>query len=450
MTDRIGHRHASDILIGSVDELVARFGHGAKPRAAWRLGAEHEKLGVLLPDGAPVPYHGERGIEALFTRLMARGWEAVREGQEVIALRRAGERVTLEPGGQLELSGDPLPDLAASADEIRGHLAELAGPSRALGIGWLGLGFRPFGRLDDIEWVPKGRYAVMRAELPRLGSRGHDMMKRTATIQANVDYADEEDAGRKLRAAHSVSSLVTALFAASPIADGRDTGMQSVRAYSWLDTDERRCGLLPFVFSDEGGGIFRRYVEWALDVPLLFLYRDGVYREAGGVTFRRFLREGIDGRRPTLDDWDTHLTTLFPEARLKQYLEVRSADAGPLPMVLALPALWKGLLYDDDALSGALAVLGRLGWDERVALRRAVPLSGLTTPLPDGRTVRDAARELVGLARAGLSRVAPAEVGLLAAVEEVAETGRTAADRAREAFARGPAELLSAFLLPTS
>jgi glutamate--cysteine ligase len=432
-----------------VDALVARFRAGAKPTSSFLVGAEHEKIGVLLPGGGPVPYHGARGIAALFERLVASGWAPVREGDAIIALGRGGERVTLEPGGQLELSGDPLPGLPEIAAEICGHLRELGEPSRALGIGWLGLGFRPFGDLDDIEWVPKGRYAVMRAELPRRGARGHEMMKRTATIQANVDYADEDDAERKLRAALSVTSIVTALFAASPIASGKDTGFQSYRAHAWLDTDERRAGLLPFAF--ERGGVFRRYVEWALDVPLLFLYRDGGYREAGGVTFRQFMAQGIDGRPATLDDWDTHLTTLFPEARLKQYLELRGADAGPLPMVLALPALWKGLLYDDDALAGATALTAGLGPGEREALRQAVPRAGLSARLPDGRAVRDAARDLVALAAAGLARVAPADRPYLAPLEEIAQTGRTVADRAREVFARGgPAALLEAFFLPTT
>jgi glutamate--cysteine ligase len=433
MTDRIV---TTATPIHSVDELVARFLDGAKPRSEWLVGAEHEKIGVLLPDGAPVPYHGERGIVRLFGELQKHGWEAVVEAGEVIALGRGSEKMTLEPGGQLEHSGHPLAGMADIAAEIAGHLGELAGPSRELGIAWLGIGFRPFGELDDIEWVPKGRYDVMRAELPRRGSRSHDMMKRTATVQANVDYSDEDDAERKLRAAMSVSSIVTALFAASPLADGRDTGFASYRAYAWLDTDENRSGLLRFAF--EHGHVFRRYVEWALDVPLLFLYRDGGYHEAGGVTFRRLMAEG----RATLEDWDTHLTTLFPEARLKRYLELRGADAGPLPMVLALPAFWKGLLYDDDALAGATALTAGLSWADRLALRQAVPRQGLAARLPDGRLVHDVARELVAMARTGLGRIAPADVPYLAPVVEVAETGRTSSDRIREAFARGRRELI--------
>src|SRR5215831_2030651 len=442
MTDRIA---AAATPIESIDQLVARFAAGCKPRAEWRIGAEHEKIGVLLPSGAPLPYHGDRGIAALLARLTRGGWSAVREDSDVIALGRGGAKITLEPGGQLELSGDPVRGAREVRAEIAGHLKELAVASRELGIAWLGMGFRPYGELDDIEWVPKGRYAVMKVELPRRGSRGHDMMKRTATVQANLDYSSETDAENKLRAAMSVTSIVTAMFAASPIAGGKDTGFQSYRAHAWLDTDERRCGLLPFAF--ERGGLFRRYVEWALDVPLLFVYRGGRYLAPGDHTFRQFMLEGIDGQRATLEDWDTHLTTLFPEVRLKKYLEVRGADASSLPMVLALPALWTGLLYDDDALAGATALTAGLSFEQRSALRAAVPRQGLAARLPDGRTVHAVARELVGLASVGLARVAPADVSALEPLREVAETGRTVADRIRDVFPRGPAELIRTFAL---
>jgi glutamate--cysteine ligase len=442
MTDRIA---AARKPIESVDELVARFTAGAKSRAEFKIGAEHEKVGVWVESGAPVPFHGPRGIAALFAALVARGgWIPVVEAGEIIALHRDGTKITLEPGGQLELSGDPLATVDEVARELQDHLAELAAPSAELGIAWLGLGFRPWGGLDDIEWVPKGRYAVMRAELPRRGRRGLDMMKRTATVQANVDYADEDDAERKLRAALNVTSAVTALFASSPLVDGLDAGFQSYRAWAWLDTDDARCGLLPFAW--ERGGLFRRYTEWALDVPLLFRYRAGAYQPANGVTFRRFMREGIDGERATLEDWDMHLTTLFPEARLKHYLELRGADAGPLPMVLALPALWKGLLYDDDACAAATALTAGLGFAERQALRAEVPRAGLAARLPDGRTMHAVARELVDIAAAGLARVAPGEERYLAPLEEVAATGRTVADRIRELAATGDRQRVIAAL----
>src|SRR5688572_18156644 len=404
MTDRIVN---SATPIVSVEELAARFVAGGKPHGELRIGSEHEKVGVIDGDddarlGMPVPYHGERGIAALFAALVERGWTPQSEGGHVIALARGVEKMTLEPGGQLELSADPLTTVRAAEDEIGGHLAELAEVSRPLGISWLGIGFRPFGTLEDVPWVPKGRYQVMRSELPQRGALALEMMKRTATVQANLDYEDEDDAARKMRAAMSVTSIVTALFAGSPLVDGKDSGHASYRARVWLETDPTRCGLLPFAFEDRP--LFASYTEWALDVPLLFLYRGGRYFSAGGMTFRRFLAEGFEGERATVEDWDTHLTTLFPEVRLKHYLEVRGADAGPRPMVLALPALWKGLLYDRAACEGAVRLTAGLSYPERLALRAEVPRAGLLAQLPDGRRALDVARELVALAREGLLR----------------------------------------------
>lgn len=417
------------------DELIARFVSAGKPRPDWRIGVEHEKIGVLAETGDPIPYFGERSISRLLERLIERGgWTAQREDGHIIALSRGSARVTIEPGGQLELSGAPL----AGGEDIRGeldaHLIELGSVSRELGLSWLGIGFRPWGRLDDIEWVPKGRYGVMRQVMPRTGKHAHDMMKRTATVQANFDWSDEDDAARKLRMSMSVTSIVTALFASSPIVEGVDTGYQSYRARVWLEVDPARCGLLPFAFED--GPLFSRYVEWALDVPLLFLY-DGHYHQAHGVTFRRWMREGIDGRVPTMADWDLHLSTLFPEVRLKQYLEVRGADAGPRPMILALPALWRGLLYDDEAVRAATALTAGLTFDERVALRAAVPRSGFATRLSGGRsaTVGELARELVAIARGALGRLgATADIAALTVLEDIAATERAPADRIREIF----------------
>jgi glutamate--cysteine ligase len=432
MTDRIV-RTATPVH--SVAELVARFSSGQKDRARFRLGAEHEKIGVSASGdrlGAPVPYHGPRGIEVLFERLVGRGWTPVSEDGHIVALSRGVEKMTLEPGGQLELSADPLATLRAVEDELSAHLAELAQESRPLGIAWLGLGFRPFDSLDDVAWVPKGRYGVMRTELPLRGRLAHEMMKRTATVQANLDYADEADAARKLRAGMSVTSIVTALFASSPLVDGQDSGYQSYRASVWLETDPTRCGLLPFAFEDDP--IFTRYTDWALDVPMLFLYRGGRYFSVGGMTFRRFLHEGFQGEPATIEDWETHLTTLFPEVRLKNYLEVRGADAGPVPMVLALPALWKGLLYDADACEAATALTAGLSFEERQTLRATVPREGLATRLPDGRRVVDTARELVAIARAGLERQDPEEASYLAPLEEIAATGVAVADRVREVW----------------
>lgn len=441
--------------IATVDELVAAFAAGGKPRAAWRIGAEHEKIGVVPETGLPAPYDGPRGIEALLHRLAQRGWTPVMEGERLIALHRGDEKVTLEPGGQLELSGSPLVHARDIDAQIRGHLAELEGPSAKLGITWIGIGFRPYGTIDDVPWVPKGRYAVMREYLPTRGRLAHEMMKRTATVQANLDYADEQDAARKFAAGMAVSSLVTALFASSPLAEGKDTGWQSWRARTWLDMDPDRCGLLPFAFAagSPAPTLFRHYTEWALDVPMFFVYRGG-YRAAGGMTFRRFLRDGFQGERATRDDWELHLSTLFPEVRLKHYLEMRSADAGSLDMVLALPVLWKGLLYDETALADTLRLTAHLTFEERQALRAEVPRTGLATRVPGragtGKTVLELARDLVAIARGGLGRVAPEELPALAPLDEIVATGRAPADRVRElhrAAAGDPRPLVDALRL---
>ena len=424
--------------IGSIDELVADLEVACKPPTAFRVGAEHEKIGVLAESGAPVPYEGPRSIARVLDGLIATGgWAPVREAPTgpIIALTRDGASVSLEPGGQLELSAAPHARGVTTEDDLRRHLDELFQVSRPLGIAWLGLGFRPIGGLDDITWVPKRRYVVMREYLPTRARRPHDMMKRTATVQANLDFASEADAAAKLRAAFSVSSIVTALWACSPLEDGKDGGMQSVRAAVWLETDPDRCGLLPFAFEDRP--IFRAYVDWALDVPMFFVVRKGEYHPAGGHTFRRFLAEGFEGERATHADWQTHMSTLFPEARLRRYLEVRGADAGPLAMVRALPAFWKGLLYDADACAQATALTAKLSMAQREELRRVIPRAGLAAPLPGVGTVLDGARALVAIARAGLKRVAPEELPALAAVEEVASTGRSPAEHVRDAFARG-------------
>ena len=417
--------------IESTRELRDVFVQASKPRAAWRIGAEHEKIGLTVDNGKPLPYAGERSILTVFAELQARGWEPIVEEGHVIALSRPPLKITLEPGGQLELSGAPLGSLDEVEQEITHHLAELHAVSDPLGISWLGLGFRPFATLAEAPWVPKGRYAIMRDYLPARGRLAPDMMKRTATVQANVDWSDEDDAGRKLRCAMSVTSLVTAIFACSPIAEGKDTGYASWRARAWLETDPDRCGLLAFAFAE--GDVFSRYVEWALDVPMFFLYRGG-YRPAGGVTFRRFLADGFEGERATLLDWELHLSTLFPEARFRHYLELRGADSGPLAMVLALPALWLGLLYDDEACRAATDLTAHLGFAEREALRAAIPQLGLAAPLPGRGAVLEAARDLLVIARAGLARVAPDSLRLLTPLDEIAATGRAPADRVRDVW----------------
>jgi glutamate--cysteine ligase len=324
------------------------------------------------------------------------------------------------------------------------HIDEIVPLAALLGVRFLGLGFRPFGTLDDVPWMPKGRYRVMRAYLPSRGAKAHEMMKRTATVQANLDYLDEQDAMDKLRVALGLSSLVTALFAASPLVEGRPSGYQSYRAGCWLETDPDRCGLLPFAFAE--GASFRDYAEWALDVPMFFLYRGGQYRALDRrMPFRRFLAEGLEGERATAGDWELHLSTLFPEVRLKRYVEVRQADAGPREMVRALAILWRGLLYDGDARRAAWALVSGWSMEERLALYRATPRTGLRGEVRGVRLV-ELCRELIAIARAGLGQLGAVEAApLLEPLVEITAEGRTVADRIVDAHAAvggDPAQLI--------
>jgi glutamate--cysteine ligase len=434
--------------VPSTDELVEYFRGGAKPPSAFRVGVEQEKLAARA-SGAPVQYDEPNGIVALLAALEGRGFTATREDGHTISLERLGDRITLEPGGQVELSGAALPTASECAARLRAHVAELQAVARPMDIHFLGIGERPFGAIDEIGWLPKRRYGVMRAYFPAHGRQSrlaHFMMKQTATVQANFDYTDEADAVSKIRAASGVTSLVTALMAASPISEGRPNGYKSFRAAIWLETDEDRAGLLPCAF--DPGFSFRGYVEWALDVPMFFVVRDGAYRPVGGgFTFRRFLREGFGGETATMHDWEVHLSTLFPEVRLKRYIEVRGADASPLPTALGLPALWRGVLDDADARAAAWALVDGHDFAAREALRRAVPREGLAARL--GRHVaRDLALELVKVARAGLQRLpgGAADASLLEPLEAHAAAGRSPADDLLDDFAaeRGdPARLVA-------
>jgi glutamate--cysteine ligase len=416
--------------VSSAGQLVDYFRGGAKPRAAWRIGIEQEKI-AATPDGRPVPFDGSRGIEALLGRLESRGetsgYFGIREGERLVAVRRPGDQITLEPGGQVELSGPPLPTASACRTALLAHVREVGALGVDLGFHFLGVGLRPWGALDEIPWLPKRRYRVMREYLASRGRLAHHMMKCTATVQANFDYDDERTAAEKLRTALGVTSVVTALFAASPIEEGRPSGHRSTRAAIWLETDPERCGLLPFAFDDRFG--FAQYVDWALDVPMLFLVRGDEHRPIGGITFRRFLREGWQGERPTVGDWTAHLSTLFPEVRLKRYIEVRGADAGPLPMAAGLAALWRGLLDDAEACRAAWALVRGVEFAERERLRRDVPRAGLAARLGD-RPLRDLAIELCAISAAGLARLPGGadDLPLLAPVTAGAAAGRCPAD----------------------
>lgn len=396
-------------IIESRDDLVAYLEAGSKPVEDWRIGTEHEKFGFYRHGHGPVPYDGDRGIRALLEGMRDRFcWEAVREQGNIIALRRShcpkGGIISLEPGGQLELSGAPVATLHDTEEELRQHLVEVREIGGELGIGFLGIGFSPKWTLAETPVMPKARYEIMKRYMPTRGKLGLDMMFRTSTVQVNLDFGDEADMIAKMRVGLALQPVATALFANSPFTDGKPNGFKSYRAEIWRDTDPDRTGNLPFVF--EPGMGFERYVDYALDVPMYFVYRNRRYIDVAGASFRDFLAgrlEKLPGERPTFDDWADHLTTLFPDVRLKRFLEMRGADAGPYAELMALPALWVGLLYDETALSEASALISDWTAGERQAMRDQVPRLGLTTPFR-GRTVADVAREAVAIAERGLER----------------------------------------------
>jgi glutamate--cysteine ligase len=427
--------------ITSRRQLVEHLEQGCKPRTAWRIGTEHEKFGFTREDLRPLPYEGSRGIRALLEGLAARfGWQPVLENGNPIALTKEGCNISLEPGGQFELSGAPLETLHQTCCEVHTHLDELKKIAEPLSIGMLGMGFQPKWRRDEIPWMPKGRYKIMREYMPKKGGLGLDMMLRTCTVQVNLDFASEPDMVRKFQVSLALQPIATALFANSPFVEGRPVGYLSYRSHIWTDTDPDRSGILPFVF--EPGMGFERYVDYALDVPMYFVYRDGRYLDASGQSFKDFLAgrlPALPGERPALSDWADHLTTLFPEVRLKRYLEMRGADAGSWRSLCALPALWVGLLYDDTALDAAAELVR--GWtpEDHRYLRAEVPRTALGTPFR-GRLVRDVAREVVAIAKAGLAARARIdwdgqnETRYLSRLEQIAGDGRTPAEEKLERF----------------
>lgn len=386
------------------EELELPFVQSCKPREQFRVGAEAEKFGVRLGNGAPLHYQGEGGVERVLRTLVEQhGWTEETEypGAPPIALRRGEASVTLEPGAQLELSGAPMPHMHAIASELVSHLSELKEVSAALGVVWLGVGFHPFAEQSDLDWVPKQRYAVMREYLPTRGAHGLDMMRRTATVQANYDYSSERGAMRKLRVALKLAPVTTAMFANSPFVEGKITGELSHRARVWLDVDPDRTGLVPQTWDDRA--TFRTYVDWALDCPMFLFKRDGHVVDNRGQRFRDFLANGFEGHRAKMSDWEMHLNTLFPEVRLKRTLEIRGADSQPTPYFAALPALWTGLLYDETALASADALTADFTHEELLALRKRIPKEGLRAPFR-GKPLADLAEKVVDLAARGLER----------------------------------------------
>jgi glutamate--cysteine ligase len=386
-------------------ELTSVFFDAFKPSELFLVGTEAEKPGLLTDSGAPIPYEGPRSVSAILDALSQRyGWFPDREveGGPVIALRRGDASITLEPGGQLELSGAPFTSIHDTAFELDQHMAELNDVSRELGVVWLGLGFQPFAKQSELSWVPKLRYGVMREYLPTRGSMALDMMRRTCTVQANLDYSSEADAIDQIRIGMALAPIVTAMFANSPLVEGVITGERSHRARVWLNTDPDRSGLLPFVFEEQMS--FERYTEWALDVPMFMVKRDGKVIHNTGQTFRAFMRDGFGGVTATMDDWRTHLGTLFPEVRLKRTIEMRGADSLPRELVCALPALWKGLLYDEQARTRARSVASRISPAEAESIRASVGELGVTAQLK-GKPVLDWALEVLSIARDGLMRL---------------------------------------------
>lgn len=394
----------ADVLTRN-DQLIADLASGNKPAEQWRIGTEHEKFGFRLDDLRAPGYDGPSGIRAVLEQLAQRyGWQRVEEGGQLIALKRDGASVTLEPAGQLELSGAPLENLHQTCAETHAHLREVKAVAEDLGLGFLGMGFQPKWPRDEMPWMPKGRYRIMREYMPKRGNLGLDMMTRTCTVQVNLDYASEADMVRKFRTSLALQPIATALFADSPFTEGQPNGFLSFRSQVWTDTDPDRTGLLDFVFEDGFG--FERYVDYLLDVPMYFVYRKGRYLDASGKSFRDFLAGRLDilpGEFPTRADWTDHLTTAFPEVRMKRYLEMRGADSGPWNRICALPALWVGLLYDDTALDAAWDLVRDFSLDEREHLRRAVPRTALQTPFRNGR-VLDLARQTLAIAAEGLRR----------------------------------------------
>jgi glutamate--cysteine ligase len=418
-------------------QLAEYLEKGCKPRADWRIGTEHEKFGYCQDTLKPLPYDGPRSIRAMLEGLRDRfGWAPIEEGGNIIGLVENGANVSLEPGGQLELSGAPLENIHQTCDEVNEHLRQVKAVADDIGAAFIGLGAAPIWTHEQMPMMPKGRYRLMTDYMQKVGTHGLQMMYRTCTVQVNLDFGSEADMVQKLRVALALQPVATALFANSPFFEGRPNGHKSWRARIWRDLDSDRTGMLPFVF-EEGFG-FERWVDYALDVPMYFVYRDGRYIDATGQSFRDFLKgelPALPGEVPTLSDFADHLTTIFPEARLKRFIEMRGADGGPWRRLCALPALWVGLMYDQAALDAAWD-LAR-GWDAetREALRVAASVDGLAAQVGTIR-MHDLAREVVAIAEAGLKSRArqgsggmlPDETHFLNTLKESLETGQTPAD----------------------
>jgi glutamate--cysteine ligase len=425
------------------DQLAQYLADGCKPKADWRIGTEHEKFGYCKDTHKPLPFSGERSIEAVLNGLRDRyGWAPVTEGGFLIGLEKDGANVSLEPGGALELSGAPVESIHQTCDEVNVHLAEVKSIADEIGVGFIGLGAAPAWSHDEMPLMPKGRYKLMDAYMDKVGTSGKMMMRRTCTVQVNLDFSSEPDMIQKMRVAIALQPVATALFANSPFFDGKTNGHKSWRARIWRHLDNARTGMLPFVFDEDFG--FERYVEYMLDVPMYFVYRDGKYVDALGQSFRDFLKgqlPALPGETPTLSDWADHLTTAFPEARLKQFIEMRGADGGPWRRLCALPAFWVGLTYDQEALDAAYDLCKDWDTDTREQWRVAASVDGLQAKV-GGQSMHDIARECIKIAELGLKNRAmpgaggmvPDETHFLNALKDSVETGKTPADELLEQY----------------
>ena len=420
--------------------MVEYLEKGNKPAPDWRIGTEHEKFGFRLDDLRPLEYDGPKGIARLFEGMQKFGWQPILEDGKPIAMAMDGQSITLEPGGQFELSGAPLENLNQTCDEVNTHLRQIKEVAGEMGVGFLGLGFQPKWGIDDIPIMPKGRYKLMRDYMPTRGKLGRDMMFRTSTVQVNLDFASEADMVQKYRVALALQPVGTALFANSPFTEGKPNGYLSYRSHIWTDVDPDRTGQVPFVFEDGFG--FERYVDYALDVPMYFVYRDGKYINALGQSFRDFLKgdlPALPGEKATMLDWENHLTTLFPEVRLKQFIELRGADVGQWRRLCAMPALWTGVLYDDAACAAAWDLCKDWTTEDRANLMHGVAREGIQFDFK-GRKVKDLAADVIEIANDGLKArnrtdsFGDDERHFLSAVKLVIEDGRTPAEELLEAY----------------
>ncbi len=432
---------SKDSQIESKQQLIDYIASGSKPKDEWTIGTEHEKFVYCIDSQKPVPYDGERSIKAILEALQKEfDWEPIMEGEYIIGLKKDGQSVTLEPGGQLELSGAMVKTLHQTCAESNNHLRQAQAVSKKLGINYIGMGFNANTKREDVPIMPKGRYEIMRNYMPKKGNLGLDMMLRTCTIQVNLDYSSEADMVKKFRVSLALQPIATAIFASSPFTEGKPNGFQSYRSHIWTDTDPDRCGILPFVFEDGMG--FEAYVDHVLNVPMYFVNRGSVYHDVAGKSFKDFMNgrlEGFEGQIPTIKDWEDHMSTLFPEVRLKKFLEMRGADGGTWSRICALPALWVGLLYDETALDAAWDMVKDWSHDEHQQLRDNVPRDALSVPFRD-TNVQGIAKQMLDISAEGLKRrgflnnSGEDETVFLTSLYDTVESGKTTAQRMLDCY----------------